>query len=286
MLNDSNEFDGDEGQAQEATQPDVALVSTLKTLRETHRRRVDLMRASTKLTLQIKAVARRMCDGDKTEANTKLLPALEGKGDHPKALVLAAWVQPLLESRALIETHRKAEEKTLEKLAKSLPIAEWVDQQKGLGHLSVGGVIGELGDLNDYTNPAKIWKRMGLAVINGGRQRKVANAEEALLHGYSPQRRSMMWNIGAALIKQQGPWRELYLHRLAVEHQKALDEGLIPATSTAATVLSWEARGLPALTKITKPTAEHRTAGHMNARSQRYIEKRLLRDMWKAWRQA
>lgn len=258
----------------------------LKTLRETHRRRVDLMRASTKLTLQIKAVARRMCDGDKDEANKLLLPSLEGKSDHPKAEVFAAWVQPFLESRALIEAHRKTEEKALEKQAKMLPISEWVEAQKGLGFLSVGGVIGELGDLSDYSNPAKIWKRMGLAVINGGRQRRVADAEQAALHGYSPQRRSMMWNIGAALIKQQGPWRELYLDRLAVEHQKALDEGLIPASSTQATLDSWEDRGLPTLTKISKPTDAHRTAGHMNARAQRYIEKRLLRDMWKAWRAA
>ena len=124
---------------------------------------------------------------------------------------------------------------------------------------------------------------MGLAVINGGRQRRVSG-DEALLHGYSPERRSIMWNIGASLIKQQGPWRDLYLARLATEHQKALDEGLIPATSTKATVDSWAKRGLPELTKVTKITAAHRSAGHMNNRAQRYIEKRLLRDLWRAWR--
>jgi hypothetical protein len=263
-----------------------SLNALLSTLRETHRRRVDLMRASTKLTLQIKAIARRMCGGDKDEANKRLLPAaLDGKGDHPEKARFLEWCEPLLQARMVIEGHRKIEEKAIEKLAKQLPIAGWISSVKGLGWLSVGGLVAEIGDPGMYANPAKIWKRMGLAVIGGGRQRKIAG-DAALEHGYSPERRSLMWNIGSGLIKCQSEWRDLYLARMATEHAKAIDEGLVPATTGKATVDSWEARGLPPLTKVTKLTDECRGAGHMHNRSQRYMEKRLLREFWKAWRDA
>lgn len=273
-----------EGQAISAAPFICADPALIQNVIETHRRRVDLMRAMGKLTLQMKAVCRRFCDGDK-DAAAPLWNAINGKGEHAHAAAALAWCEPLLMARDTIEDYRKAEEKKLAKLAKQLPVAEWVEAVPGFGVGSLGAVIGESGDLSKYGNPAKLWKRMGLAVINGGRQRRVAG-DEALIHGYSPERRSIMWNIGACLIKQQGPWRELYLARLATEHQKALDEGLIPATSTKVTVDSWAKRGLPELTKVTKITAAHRSAGHMNNRAQRYIEKRLLRDLWRAWRQS
>lgn len=44
---------------------------------------------------------------------------------------------------------------------------------------------------------------MGLAVIKGERQRRVGG-ELALEHGYSPQRRSLMWNIENQLIGKMG----------------------------------------------------------------------------------
>jgi hypothetical protein len=109
-----------------------------------------------------------------------------------------------------------------------------------------------------------VWKRMGMAVIDGGRQRRVAG-DAALLHGYSPARRSIMWNIGACLIKAQvrsakdeegnklastaiGPYGQLYIDRKAMEAERV------------------------------------DSAAHAHNRAQRYVEKRLLRDMWKAWR--
>jgi hypothetical protein len=87
----------------------------------------------------------------------------------------------------------------------------------------------------------------------------------ALLHGYNAQRRSIMWNIGACLIKAQvrsakdeagekiastaiGPYGQIYLDRKALE------------------------------------AARTQSAAHAHNRAQRYMEKRLLRDMWKAWR--
>lgn len=106
-------------------------------------------------------------------------------------------------------------EKTMVKLAKSLPVSGWVDQpeQRGFGLSSLATLIGETGDLSLYPNPGKVWRRMGCAPYQsgektlmgatwrGGREGKLSAAEwEAF--GYSPRRRSIAFVIGEGLIKQ------------------------------------------------------------------------------------
>jgi hypothetical protein len=114
-------------------------------------------------------------------------------------------------------------------------------------------IVGELGDLSAYHKGiAGIWKRAGLAVIDGERQR-LKPGDAALLHAYSPARRSVFWNIGSALIKAQRPedrYRQVYLARK--DHELARD--------------------LP--------------KGHAHNRAMRYMTKALLRDCHKAWRRA
>lgn len=177
----------------------------------------------------------------------------------------------------------------MERLAKALPVWAWAEGVRGFGAVSLAVIVGECGDLADYAGPYKLNKRLGLAVFDGVRQgglSKNAPKEQWIAHGYSPVRRARMWVIGDCLKKGNGDgkYRTMYLRRLAMEHKKAVAEGLIPATSTAATVQSWAARGLPPLEKITKiDPAKHRSAGHMDRRAQRYMEKKFLRDLWCAW---
>ena len=58
---------------------------------------------------------------------------------------------------------------------------------------------------------------------------------------------------------------------------------MIPATTTAATVKSWAALGLN-LEKVSKINPKiHRSAGHMNSRALRVMEKRILKDLREAW---
>ena len=115
-------------------------------------------------------------------------------------------------------------EKAMTKLAKTLHVADWVEQeeQRGFGFSSLATVIGECGDLSLYPNPGKVWKRMGCAPFTkgdktlmgatwkGGRQGKLDAADwEAF--GYSPRRRSIAFLIGECLIKgNRGPYRERY----------------------------------------------------------------------------
>ena len=125
---------------------------------------------------------------------------------------------------------------------------------RGFGFLGLAQIIGEAGDLANYANPAKLWRRMGLAPF-GGKSPSMWRREGGLTAGdwenigYSPRRRSVMFVLGDSMIKASGPYRELYLGRKAQEIAKAPD--------------------LPAM-------AHHR-------RAQRYMEKRLLLELWKSW---
>lgn len=238
---------GHRGYAFHSTTADLA--TFIAELREQWRRRQAWHRAEKSLTLQAKALCRRLVGGDKTEAETLYKAAL-GKGEHDMASVALAAIFPLTNARDGVAKDRKAVEKRLAELAGQLPAASWVTTVRGFGIASLAAVIGETGDLSGYANPAKVWKRMGLAVMGDGtRQRRIAGSD-AILHGYSPQRRSISWNIGANLIKAGGDYKAVYDERKALELQRV------------------------------------ETKGHAHNRARRYIEKRLLRDLWRAWRDA
>lgn len=224
---------------------DTALI--IAEIREQWRRRQAWHRAEKSLTLQAKALCRRLAiDGDKGEAE-KIYKAALGKGSHPLAETALSAIFPLVEGRKAVETSRKAVEKRLAKLAAQLPAAGWVANTRGFGIASLAAIVGEAGDLRHYTTVAKLWKRMGLAVMPSGRQRKVTGAE-GIEHGYSPTRRSVVWTIGDCIIKAGGPYKELYNERKLYEAERV------------------------------------ETKAHAHNRAKRYMEKRLLRDLWVAWR--
>lgn len=243
-----------EGQAVSETQPVAALDDRRFTdpliaeIVETWRQRQDMVRAQSKLTLQIKAICRRFTEGDKKEAD-KVYALISKGADHPASLACAA----LFAARVPLEEARKGYEKHLTKLGKQLPIAHMADSIKGVGHLSIAKIVGECGDLSAYKSVAAVWKRAGLAVINGERQRKVAG-DAALLHGYSPQRRSTLWNIADPMLKAQGkdenagPYRLLYDVHKAAQVEKGCS--LI----------------------------------HAHNRAMRYMTKALLKDLTLEWR--
>jgi len=120
---------------------------------------------------------------------------------------------------------QKELEKKMVARAKQLPVAAWLEapEQKGFGMQSLATVIGEAGDLNNYANPAKVWRRMGCApwtfrgetkmgaTWRSGKEGKLP-AEEWTNYGYSPRRRSLAYLIGEGLVKQngEGPYRQRY----------------------------------------------------------------------------
>lgn len=180
-------------------------------------------------------------------------------------------------SRAPSDVLEKRATKEMERLAELLPVWQSFGANvRGFGARSLAVIVGEAGDLGNYATHSKLWKRMGLAVMDGVRQgglRKSSGKELWIEHGYSPLRRSRMFVIGDSLIKGNGdgPYRTAYLDRKQHERYQAKASGLTVA---------------PAAKIPAKRKDEFMSDGHVHARAQRYMEKRLLRDLWKAWLRA
>lgn len=147
------------------------------------------------------------------------------------------------------EPMRAAIEKKMEETAASLPVASWVNGIRGFGIPGLAVIVGEAGNLSDYANPGKLWKRLGLAPASCYR---MATKDGGEANAIPRRRRSAIWTLGDSLLKQSkdNPYRELYLTYKAAQRQQH-----------------------PELSDM-----------HTHRRAQRYMEKRLLRDLWRAWR--
>lgn len=230
-----------------------------------HRMRRRWLKARNALILQGKAFGRAFCNGDKDAGTAAFDRVMKGKtlpGDDDLIDALA----PFIAAIEYFDRSITPIEKHLEKLAKKLPIADWVNSVPGLGFGSVAAIVGEAGDLSAYPSVAGVWKRLGLAVIDGdGRQRKVADADRALAHGYNPERRSIVWIMADSMSKTQRTWLDKetgavrkpagqYGEILETEKAKALEKGL--------------------------------SKSHAENRGKRHMSKAVLRDMTLAWRGA
>lgn len=246
-----------------------------------HRMRRRWMKAKNALILQGKAFGRAVCDGNKeagSAAFDRVIGGKAGPGDDTLIIALA----PFAAAIARFDEDIGPIEKRLAKLAKGLPIASFVESVKGLGWSSVATIVGEAGDLSAYPSVAGVWKRMGLAVIDGdGRQRKVADADRAMIHGYNPERRSVVWNAGNNVIGGMGNgkrplsgedvegredwthYEKLFVHRLR-----------------------YEAARDPAMRLPDTKEGKESYTRYAAARAKRYVEKRMLKDMTLAWRRA
>jgi transposase len=234
----------------------------LPSLRYAYWNRQQFQQAELRINNQIKAIRRRVGqvvpdtqndlahdEGSDHESNDSpttfegaLVPEL---ADSPYPPVLAH----LEKHKTELATERKRWERNLASIAEDHPLWPLVHEIRGIGPLSFGQVIAEIGDFKAYDNPAKVWKRMGLAVIAGRAQRRTTNKEEAVLQGYNPIRRKVMYIVADNLIKlNKGIYRQLYDERKRYESEHH-----------------------PELTKK-----------HIDLRARRYMTKRLLRDLWSA----
>lgn len=223
---------------------------------ERHRQRQDLHRAETALTQRIKATCRRLTRGNLPSAR-KLYDAMLGKGEHEDALIARSLTDAMQEARSLIHQRRLGIEAAMRLDAMMLPVWPRVKATPGFGALSLASLIGETGDLANYASHSKLWKRLGLAVIDGERQQRKTGAI-AFRHGFSPTRRAVMWTIGNCVLRVQSA-RGGAAPRPAGSYRNQYDERKeLEATRVA-------------------------TAAHAHNRATRYMEKRLVRKLWEAW---
>ncbi len=224
--------------------------------------------------------AKKHLKGDlaKLAADVRKVRGTTIKPDTPRVMseadmmlgAMQAGIDPVL---FFIELHRYSIEKykdttgtAIETAVKALPIAKWVLDIKGAGLKSTGLLIGALGGpmYPKYACPARVWKRMGLSVLSDGTaQRKIAGDKElAIEAGFSPQRRSIMHNIGESLVKgnQTGSKAKDNVERLT--YSKMYFERK-----------QYEVEMSPKL-----------PAWHVNKRAMRYMEKQYLKNMFNEWK--
>ena len=165
------------------------------------------------------------------------------------------------QSRRSWDAYRKQIEARMRTLAKTLPVWPWADNVRGLGELGVAIIIGEAGDPANYPRIECLWKRLGLAVIDGERQQRKNGAEAAASHGFNPSRRAEIWTIGDSLFRSQwrgakddAPAHPLGPYGAAYAKRKAATEG-----------------------------RDEWSLGRRDADARRVMTKALIEDFWKAW---
>lgn len=247
-----------------------------------HRQRQRWMRARNGLILQGKGFCRGHYDGDKKEGEAAFNRIVSGKPKNADEEKLAVTLIPFIAAMKEFDDHLTRTEKDLERLAKKLPVAAWVDGIKGFGLGSLAAIVGECGDIGAYRTVSGVWRRLGLApfqkdgVSHAGmtwrvekwRNGPALKAEDWIEFGYSGRRRSVAWNAADPIARQQREWK---------------GEGLTPAGKPKQ---KREAGpyGLYLEEMKEKALAKGWSPGHAEAHARRVMFKRVLRDLWVAWR--
>lgn len=224
------------------------LALLVKDLCELQRKRTILMKSRNMQTNRLRAII--ACQAGYTasqdeaerkkrfkEASIKIKAA--EKGDYT-GIPFPEIVRVSIDSIKAFEQLMSIVEKDMKKKAELLPVAKWAIAIRGVDYLTIASIVGETGDLSLYANPAKVWKRMGCApwqydgqTFMGGTWRRGVDgklpAEEWVLYGYSPRRRSIMFNIGKNMVMankdgdKDGVYRTRYLEAKALFAKKHPD---------------------------------------------------------------
>jgi hypothetical protein len=230
------------------------------------RRRQMIVRQQTSAALAAQAILRsEYCDHDKKKAEVlydeigKSYKKLKGKDSELKPYMA---IKVFLDIDAVMQKYRDAYERDLEKMVVQLPIAAWQVKVRGFGEIGLAGIIGECGDLSKYRTVQGVYMRMGVGVIDGERQRKIAGSSEekkalAIKHKYNPQRRAWLWNVAGSLLKGQS-------------------KGVLPYR------VFYDMSKMKELEKLAGTKGEKQ---HAHDRAMRYMGKCLLRDLTVAWRE-
>jgi hypothetical protein len=150
----------------------------------TDKQKAKAMKVREKIKTMALAMAERIKKGSK-----------EGGDGHARAAIdiIARNINDVAKKRERIDAD-------IGRLAKTLPIAPWVDTVTGFSHTQAGLILAETGNLSNYATPSRVWKRMGLAVLNGAAQRRI-KGDDAIPQGYVPRRRAVMYMIEDTVLR-------------------------------------------------------------------------------------
>lgn len=201
---------------------------------------------------------------------------------------LPSWADPGLILSTAMSTEpwkamRKGVEAEMESLAKQLPVWSWWSQHRGTGAIGLAIIVGESGDLGSYRDKSALWKRLGLAVIDGERQQR-KRGEDGIRHGYSPRRRAEIWTIADSMLRAQ------WAGAKDEDGKPALKTGNPVATPAHALGPYGEhyGRRKAYVTERERGMNEREpwSPKHINDDAKRYMTKALIRDLRAAWKAA
>lgn len=266
---------------------------TIFAIQNLFRLRQNMIQAMTKLTLQAQSTVRLPTTSDEDFSSDEAKAAARKRTEKLYSQVLAdphhplyQNIEPFLFAMRPLEERRASYEKEMARLVKSLPIYAWAKQVKGLGDVSLANIIGACGDIGTYKSVSAVWKRMGLAVMNGCRQGnpgKDASKEDWIAHGYNKKRRSVVWNVGNSLILGMGRFRPVYGEDVDANEEYTYYQKVF------ANRARYEAERLPhkdGTPVKSSDKGKDSYSAHAANRAKRYVEKRLLRNLYLEWRRA
>jgi hypothetical protein len=249
-----------------------------------HRLRRYWMKVQQKLDRALEAYVRVNCTGWREAKNEKdrkreadrALAIIKAAKDGEGELDLVVLVETTIAARAPADRERKTREAAMTKLAEQLPVFPWVDSVAGFGALGFATIVALTGDLSNYANVAKVWKRLMLAPYAGHAgstwkretwRPRALTKDEWIANPFSGERYALIAMIADSLHKKQiqskaksktqfgralGPYGKAYVDRR--EH-------------TARTHSDW-------------------TLMHAHRDALRVMVKSLVKDLWTEWAKA
>lgn len=192
------------------------------------------------------------------------------KGENAKiAEAVADFVGPVMGGVPQLEKAEKAKVKAMEKLAARLPspVVEFQKSRKGFGLRGLAVIIATchgdgMNGLADFSEIAKVWRRMGLEASPADKERVMykINRSQAFAFIYDPIIRAQIRRVGDEATAT-GPDGQRYLDAKA----KYL-------------------RRVELTADLPKGSKEKWTPKRADLAARRVMAKRLLKDLWRAWR--
>ena len=214
-----------------------------QSLRALYGRRKQWLNAKNRLINQGRAICRSYCEGDKDKAAKLFSLIMKGERDHPDLSIVLA---PVLRAIEMFAAEIEPTEKVIAKTAKTHPLWPVVESISGFGPVFFAGVIHGAGnaDIGDYRTHKNLHRRFGIGCNPDGTRQRLVAGEGAIAQAYSPERRSLVYNIAQGVLKAQlrapkdeagkriagetataiGPLGQLYLDTRAKEEARE-DEG-------------------------------------------------------------
>lgn len=267
--------------------PSPDLASIIDALAQLQFRRTTYIREVNALNNRVRAMIRRalgwqwdMPEKEREALNKragKIQAAIEaGKDlsaeDAAAGGAMMADVIMFAKAREPLDKARHTVELDMRRIARRLPVWEAFGKGvRGFGELGLAVIVGEAGDISTYSNPAKLWKRLGLAVIDGERQQRKSDPELAAAHGYNPRRRAEMYAVIADPLFR-GQWRG------------PQDDGTPagPIGPYGAVYAREKAKALPRIEATKDLPAKDRWNGmRVERHARRLMTKALLLDLWR-----